>query len=38
LADPGTLLAPAAGLALLAAYAAVTALAGALATSHRDVG
>jgi ABC-type transport system involved in multi-copper enzyme maturation permease subunit len=36
--DPGTLLAPAAGLALLAAYAAVAALAGALATSRRDVG
>ena len=35
--DPGTLLAPAAGLALLAAYAAVAALAGALATSRRDV-
>jgi ABC-2 type transport system permease protein len=36
--DPGTLLAPAVGLALLAAYAAVAALAGALATSRRDVG
>ena len=36
--DPGTLLAPAVGLLLLASYAAVTALAGALATSRRDVG
>ena len=36
--DPGTLLAPALGLALLAAYAAVAALAGAFATSQRDVG
>jgi ABC-2 type transport system permease protein len=35
--DPGTLLAPAAGLALLTAYAAAAALAGALATSRRDV-
>ena len=35
--DPGALLAPAAGLALLAAYGAVAALAGALATSRRDV-
>jgi ABC-2 type transport system permease protein len=36
--DPGTLLAPAAGLALLAAYAAAAALAGSVATSRRDVG
>lgn len=36
--DPGTLLAPAIGLVLLASYAAATALAGALATSRRDVG
>jgi len=36
--DPGTLLAPGFGLALLAAYAAVAAMAGALATSRRDVG
>lgn len=36
--DPGTLLAPAVGLVLLACYAAATALAGALATSRRDVG
>jgi ABC-type transport system involved in multi-copper enzyme maturation permease subunit len=36
--DPGTLLTPAAGLALLAAYAAVAALAGAVAISRRDVG
>ena len=36
--DPETLLAPAVGLALLASYAAATALAGALATSRRDVG
>jgi ABC-type transport system involved in multi-copper enzyme maturation permease subunit len=35
--DPGTLLAPAAGLALLAAYAAATALVGALAISRRDI-
>jgi ABC-type transport system involved in multi-copper enzyme maturation permease subunit len=35
--DPGALLAPATGLALLAAYGAVAALAGALATSRRDV-
>jgi len=36
--DPGTLLAPGAGLVLLALYAAAAALAGALAISHRDVG
>jgi ABC-type transport system involved in multi-copper enzyme maturation permease subunit len=36
--DPGTLLAPAVGLALLALYAAATALAGSLATARRDVG
>ena len=36
--DPETLLAPAVGLVLLASYAAATALAGALATSRRDVG
>ena len=36
--DPGTLLAPATGLLLLACYAAATALAGALVTSRRDVG
>jgi ABC-type transport system involved in multi-copper enzyme maturation permease subunit len=36
--DPGTLLAPVAGLALLAAYAGVAALAGAVAISRRDVG
>jgi ABC-2 type transport system permease protein len=36
--DPGTLLAPEAGLALLGVYSAAAALAGALATSHRDVG
>jgi hypothetical protein len=36
--DPGTLLAPAAGLVLLAGYAAATALAGSLAISRRDVG
>jgi len=36
--DPGTLLAPEVGLALLAAYAVALALAGAFATSHRDVG
>jgi ABC-2 type transport system permease protein len=35
--DPGTLLAPAVGLALLALYAAAAALAGWLATSRRDV-
>ena len=36
--DPGTLLAPAVGLVLLALYAAAAALAGALALSRRDVG
>jgi ABC-type transport system involved in multi-copper enzyme maturation permease subunit len=36
--DPGTLLAPAVGLALLALYAAAAALAGSLATARRDVG
>jgi hypothetical protein len=36
--DPGTLLAPAAGLVLLALYAAAAALGGALAISRRDVG
>jgi ABC-2 type transport system permease protein len=36
--DPGILLAPAAGLLLLAAYAGVAALAGAVAISRRDVG
>jgi ABC-type transport system involved in multi-copper enzyme maturation permease subunit len=36
--DPGTLLAPAAGLMLLALYAAAAALAGSLAISRRDVG
>jgi ABC-type transport system involved in multi-copper enzyme maturation permease subunit len=36
--DPGTLLAPEVGLALLAAYATVAALAGAFAISRRDVG
>jgi hypothetical protein len=36
--EPGTLLPPAVGLMLLAAYAAAAALAGAFATSHRDVG
>jgi ABC-2 type transport system permease protein len=36
--DPGTLLAPAVGLLLLVAYAAAAALAGAIATSRRDVG
>jgi ABC-2 type transport system permease protein len=36
--DPGALLAPAAGLGLLTAYAAIAALAGALAISRRDVG
>jgi len=35
--EPGTLLAPAVGLVLLAAYAAAAAVAGAFATSHRDV-
>jgi ABC-2 type transport system permease protein len=35
--DPGTLLAPAAGLVLLALYAAAASLAGALATDRRDV-
>jgi hypothetical protein len=35
--DPGTLLAPAVGLGLLAVYATATALAGAFATSRRDV-
>jgi len=36
--DPGTLLAPAVGLMLLALYAGAAALAGALAISRRDVG
>jgi len=36
--DPGTLLAPAVGLMLLALYAAAAALAGSLAISRRDVG
>jgi hypothetical protein len=36
--QPGTLLAPTVGLALLAAYAAAAAVAGAFATAHRDVG
>ena len=36
--EPGTLLAPAASLVLLGAYAAAAALAGAMATSRRDVG
>jgi ABC-2 type transport system permease protein len=36
--DPGTLLASPVGLVLLALYAAAAALAGSLATSHRDVG
>jgi ABC-2 type transport system permease protein len=36
--EPGTLLAPAVGLTLLAAYAAAAAVSGAFATSHRDVG
>lgn len=36
--DPGTLLAPAAGLVLLALYATAAALAGSLATARRDVG
>jgi ABC-2 type transport system permease protein len=35
--DPDTLLTPAAGLVLLALYAAAAALAGSLATDHRDV-
>jgi ABC-2 type transport system permease protein len=35
--DPGTLLAPAVGLVLLALYAAAAAVAGSLATSRRDV-
>lgn len=34
---PDRLLAPAAGLALLVSYAAITAMIGAVATSHRDV-
>ncbi len=36
--EPGTLLAPAVGLALLAAYSAAAAATGAFATTHRDVG
>jgi len=36
--EPGTLLAPAASLVLLGAYAAAAALGGAMATSRRDVG
>jgi ABC-2 type transport system permease protein len=36
--EPGTLLAPAVGLALLAAYAAAAAASGAFATARRDVG
>ena len=36
--DPGTLLSPAVGLALLAGYAVVAALAGGVAISRRDVG
>ena len=36
--EPGTLLAPGLGLVLLGAYAVVAALAGAMATSRRDVG
>jgi ABC-type transport system involved in multi-copper enzyme maturation permease subunit len=36
--EPGTLLAPAVGLALLAAYAVAAAASGAVAISHRDVG
>jgi ABC-type transport system involved in multi-copper enzyme maturation permease subunit len=36
--DPGTLVAPAAGLALLTLYAAATTLAGALAIARRDAG
>jgi ABC-type Na+ efflux pump permease subunit len=35
--DPDTLVAPAAGLVLLALYAAAAALIGALATTRRDV-
>ena len=35
--DPGTSLAPAVGLVVLAAYAVVVALAGALSTVRRDV-
>jgi ABC-2 type transport system permease protein len=35
--DPGTLLAPAVGLVLLTVYAAVAAVAGAIATSRRDI-
>jgi hypothetical protein len=35
--DPGTLLAPAVGLVLLALYAAIAAVAGSLVTSRRDV-
>jgi hypothetical protein len=36
--EPGMLLAPAVGLALLAAYAATAATSGAFATAHQDVG
>jgi hypothetical protein len=36
--EPGTLLAPAPGLVLLGVYAVTAALAGAMATSRRDVG
>ena len=36
--EPGTLLAPAASLVLLGAYAGAAAIAGAMATSRRDVG
>jgi len=36
--EPGTLLAPAVGLVLLAVYAAAAAMAGVFATRHRDVG
>jgi ABC-type transport system involved in multi-copper enzyme maturation permease subunit len=36
--DPGSLLAPATGLVLLAAYASVAALGGSLAVTRRDVG
>jgi ABC-2 type transport system permease protein len=36
--EPGTLLAPAVGLVLLAAYAAAAAASGAFATAHRDTG
>lgn len=36
--EPGTLLAPAVGLVLLAAYAAAAAASGAFATAHRDAG